>query len=160
MLQLFTLNGLTGRRANQARVVPFATFELTPRGWRTLIGSIGAGIFGVLLTRPFIGVYATFSFAIFAAVAAVAMLARTGAEDGRRLWAAAIIHKHRSMAGQFLICGRPMDPDRADLILFTASTVPAPAAGPVDRWKPNPRDLTEHWARTGLGEQDEEGSSW
>jgi hypothetical protein len=120
---LYTLTNLTGRRAEERRVVPFATFEATARTWRALAwgATATAATFACLwwllgaptvLVAPLVGAAVTGSRLV---------RSRRGMQ---RLWVVEQMDRHRSSAGRFFVCGMQVDPDQADLVLLSRSSLP------------------------------------
>ena len=122
---LFMLTGLTGRRAREQRIVPFATFEFTPRTWASL--AAGGATLVVLAAAfwPMLGAPAMLVGIAGGAVAVAAMTVRSR-RGTQRLWVVTQMDRRRSSAGAFSLCGMQVDPDQADVVLFSQSTVPAP----------------------------------
>ncbi len=126
---LFTLTGLTGRRAREQRIVPFATFEASPHAWWSLAAASVSGILLTLVGWPILGAPAVLVGLLGGAAVAAAMNVRSR-RGTQRLWVVTQMDRRRSSAGTFFLCGMQVDPDQAELVLFSKSTVPAP----TKRW--------------------------
>lgn len=123
---LYVLTGLTGRRAREQRVVPFATFDATPRTWAAIAAALATFLVGTLLGWPLLGPLALPASAVLAAVVAAAMTVRSR-QGTKRLWVTAQMDRRRSATGTFFLCGADVDPDQCDLVWFSKNTVPVPS---------------------------------
>lgn len=126
---LFTLTGLTGRRAREQRIIPFASFEATPRTWASLVAAAGTFLLLTLIGWGLIGAPAVLlgGLAGCGVFAALNVRSRRGT---KRLWVVTQMDRRRSAVGSFFLCGLQVDPDQADLVLFSRSTVPARRSAP------------------------------